>query len=104
MNPALVVLTVSVISGSAAPARAQGTPRGSSVPARSNTYKLEELTGPQIDALNRERTLFILPVGMLARVPETEPPAVAPTIERTLVNDAAFAAKLEDWLARRRRR
>jgi hypothetical protein len=61
MNPALVVLTVSVISASAAPARAQGTPRGSSVPTRSNIYKLEELTWPQIDALNRERTLFILP-------------------------------------------
>ncbi|MGH9176724.1 MAG: creatininase family protein [Vicinamibacterales bacterium] len=28
-------------------------------------YKLEELTWPQIDALDRQRTLFILPVGMI---------------------------------------
>ena len=37
----------------------------SSAPARSKIYKLEELTWPQIDALDRERTLFILPVGMI---------------------------------------
>ena len=28
-------------------------------------YKLEELRWPQIDALDRERTMFILPIGML---------------------------------------
>jgi hypothetical protein len=28
-------------------------------------YKLEELAWPQIAAFDRERTLFILPVGML---------------------------------------
>ena len=28
-------------------------------------YKLEELNWPQIDALDRERTMFILPIGML---------------------------------------
>ena len=56
MNHALMVLMVCVISGSAASARAQGT---------SKIYKLEELTWPQIDALNRDRTLFILPVGMI---------------------------------------
>jgi creatinine amidohydrolase/Fe(II)-dependent formamide hydrolase-like protein len=65
MNQALMVLIVCVMTGSAAPARAQTTPRGSSDSARSKIYKLEELTWPQIDALNRERTLFILPVGML---------------------------------------
>ena len=32
---------------------------------RSRIYKLEELTWPQIDALDRQRTLFILPVGMI---------------------------------------
>lgn len=32
---------------------------------RATVYKLEELRGPQVDALDRERTLFILPVGML---------------------------------------
>src|SRR5687767_1693766 len=40
-KPLNLVLTVSVIRASAAPARAQGTPRGSSVPTRSNVYKLE---------------------------------------------------------------
>jgi len=39
-----------------------------------------------------------------ARVPETVPPAVAPMLEKVLANDAAFEAKLEDWLAQRRER
>jgi creatinine amidohydrolase len=34
-------------------------------PARSKVYKLEELRAPQIEAFDRERTLFILTVGML---------------------------------------
>ena len=41
----------------ASPVSAQST--------RSKVYKLEELRGPQIDALDRQRTLFILPIGML---------------------------------------
>lgn len=64
MNRALTVLMVCAISGSAASARAQATP-GTSAPARSKLYMLEELTWPQIDAFNRDRTLFILPVGMI---------------------------------------
>jgi creatinine amidohydrolase/Fe(II)-dependent formamide hydrolase-like protein len=65
MNQALIVLIVWVITGSAASARDQATERHSSAPARSKIYKLEELTWPQIDALDRQRTLFILPVGMI---------------------------------------
>ena len=66
MNKALIVLIVWVMSGSAAWAREQGaTPRARSAPPDSKIYKLEELTWPQIDALDRERTLFILPVGMI---------------------------------------
>jgi creatinine amidohydrolase len=66
MNQALIVLIVSVIGGSAASAREQGPKqRDSSVPARSNIYKLEELTWPEIDALDRQRTMFILPMGMI---------------------------------------
>jgi creatinine amidohydrolase len=54
------------MSGSAAWARDQGaTQRGGSAPPRSKIYKLEELTWPQIDALDAERTLFMLPVGMI---------------------------------------
>ncbi len=66
MKRALIVLIVWVITGSAASAQAQGASRrGGSVPSRSNIHKLEELTWPQIDALDRERTLFIMPVGMI---------------------------------------
>jgi creatinine amidohydrolase len=64
MNRALMVLMVCVVGASAASARAQATP-GTSAPARSKVYTLEELTWTQIDALNRDRTLFILPVGMI---------------------------------------
>jgi len=66
MNRALTVLIVWVITGSLASARDQGaTERSSTVSTRSKIFKLDELTWPQIDALNRERTLFILPVGMI---------------------------------------
>ena len=65
MKQAVMALIVCVMSVSAAPAPDQATPPRGSIPARSNTYKLDELTWPEIDALNRERTLFILPVGMI---------------------------------------
>ncbi|MEO6391784.1 MAG: creatininase family protein [Pyrinomonadaceae bacterium] len=39
--------------------------RGTDEPKRANIYKIEELTAPQIDALNRDQTIFILPIGML---------------------------------------
>lgn len=64
MKQALLML-ICVITGSAeagpAPAATQREP---SAP-RSRIYKLEELTWPQIDALDRQRTLFILPMGMI---------------------------------------
>jgi len=64
MNRVLAVL-ISLIAGFAASAQGPGTsPRGA-VPPRSRLYRLEELTRPQIDALDRQRTLFILPVGMI---------------------------------------
>jgi creatinine amidohydrolase len=66
MNHALIVLIVWVISSAAASAQEQGaSQRGGAVPPRARIYKLEELTWPQIDALDRQRTLFILPVGMI---------------------------------------
>ncbi len=66
MNQALIVSIVCVMSASATSARDQATTqRDSSAPAGSKIYKIEELTWPQIDALDRERTLFILPVGMI---------------------------------------
>ncbi len=61
-----MVLIVWAVSGSAALAREQGsTQRDRAASPRSNIYKLQELTWPKIDALDRERTLFILPVGMV---------------------------------------
>jgi creatinine amidohydrolase len=66
MNQALIALIVWVMSGSAGSARDQGAPqRDSPAATRSKVYKLEELTWQQIDVLDRQRTLFILPVGMI---------------------------------------
>jgi creatinine amidohydrolase len=66
MKNALIVLIVWGMSGLAAGAQSQGaTQPDRSAPPRSRIYKLEELTWPQIDAFDRERTLFILPVGMI---------------------------------------
>ena len=61
------VLLVSVANGFSAFAQQQPASRHDPALANaSRIYKLEELTWPQIDALDRERTMFILPVGMLA--------------------------------------
>ncbi len=48
-----------------APAVEAPVPRTAADPSRPGVHKLEELRGPQVDALDRERTLFILPVGMI---------------------------------------
>ncbi|AMY07411.1 Creatinine amidohydrolase [Luteitalea pratensis] len=42
-----------------------GTVPSLAQPRDSRIRKLEELAWPQIDALDRERTMFILPIGML---------------------------------------
>jgi creatinine amidohydrolase len=65
MKQALIMLIVCVITGSteAGPGQA-ATQRDRSAPG-SRIHKLEELTSPQIDAFDRQRTLFILPVGMI---------------------------------------
>jgi Creatinine amidohydrolase len=60
------VLMVCAVGAVPAYGQDRGDPqRTSSGSGRSRIYKLEELAWPQIDALNRQRTLFILPVGML---------------------------------------
>ena len=65
MNQALLALIVWIMT-SAAPAQDQAAPqRDSPAATRSKAYKLEELTWKQIDAFDRERTMFILPVGMI---------------------------------------
>jgi creatinine amidohydrolase len=66
MNQALGVLLVCVVIASSPSASQQATtPRDSAARSRSNFFKLEELTWPQIDALDRQQTPFILPVGMI---------------------------------------
>jgi creatinine amidohydrolase/Fe(II)-dependent formamide hydrolase-like protein len=64
MKQALIVLIVWSISGSAAAGEQRPTDRATSA-LRPGVHKLEELTWPQIDAFDRQRTLFILPVGMI---------------------------------------
>jgi creatinine amidohydrolase len=63
MKQALTILIACVIT---APAEA-GLPAAQRdrFSPKSKMYKLEELSWPQIDALDRQRTLFILPVGMI---------------------------------------
>ena len=64
MSRTVVVLIACLTSGAIASAQDANAPqRGLLAP--STIYKLEELRAPQIDALDRERTLFILPVGMI---------------------------------------
>jgi creatinine amidohydrolase len=66
MKRALIMFLVWVFSGSAAsPAEQTAAQRDGSAPPRSRLYMLEELTWPQLDAFDRQRTLFILPVGMI---------------------------------------
>src|SRR6187401_3183445 len=65
MNRLLVMLIWMMMIGFAASAPGQGTSPRRTVPPRSRLYKLEELTRLQIDALDRQRTLFILPLGMI---------------------------------------
>ena len=66
MNRIVVVLLVWLVSGGSGSAQGENSAqRGSRVSPPSRTYKLEELRAPQIDALDRERTLFILLVGMI---------------------------------------
>ena len=66
MKRALIVLLVWAVANSAVSAQNHATgKRQSSASARSKIYRLEELNWPQIDSLKRERTLVLLPVGML---------------------------------------
>lgn len=59
MRHPFVIVVVTALCSCAAPTRNQAD--DSALPI----YHIEELTWPEIDALDRTRTLFILPVGML---------------------------------------
>ena len=64
MKQALITLIIWTIAASAQAGVGPATQRDRTA-AGSRVYKLEELTWPQIDAFDRERTLFILPMGMI---------------------------------------
>jgi creatinine amidohydrolase/Fe(II)-dependent formamide hydrolase-like protein len=64
MKQTLIVLIAWAISGPVAVGGPRPTQREASA-LGSRVHKLEELTWPQIDAFDRLRTLFILPVGMI---------------------------------------
>jgi creatinine amidohydrolase len=88
MYRALVMVSVLFMSASSVMA-----------PPASKIYKLEELTWPQIDALDRQRTLFILPMGVLE---EHGPhlPVGADTLGVTYEANAAakrVSQALPDW-------
>jgi hypothetical protein len=59
------MLIVCVIAASAAAGPRQSAMQRDPSATGSRVYEPEELTWPQIDALDRERTLFILPMGMI---------------------------------------
>jgi creatinine amidohydrolase len=65
MKQALILLIVCVITGSAEAGPGQAATQRDRTAPGSRVYKLEELTWPQIDALDRQRTLLIVPVGMI---------------------------------------
>ena len=65
MKQALIMLIVCVVTGSAEAGAGQAAPQHDRSAPGPRIYKLEELTWPRIDALDRQRTLFILPIGMI---------------------------------------
>jgi creatinine amidohydrolase len=65
MKPALVMSIVCVLTVTVGTGQRQATTQPARSAPGSRVHKVEELTWRQIDALNRQRTLFILPVGML---------------------------------------
>ena len=94
MNLALVgLVSLLMVSPSVWSTGQADTQRGSKV------HKLEELTWPQIDALDRQRTLVILPVGMIEQH-GPHLPVGADTIGVTHEADAAakrVSSALPDW-------
>lgn len=65
MKQALIMLIICVITGYAEAGPGQEAAQRERFAPGSRIHKLEELTWPQIDAFDRQRTMFILPVGMI---------------------------------------
>jgi creatinine amidohydrolase/Fe(II)-dependent formamide hydrolase-like protein len=98
MRQAFILLFVCVIGSAEAGPGQAATQRDRSA-RESRVYKLEELTWPQIDALDRQRTLFILPMGMIEQH-GPHLPVGADTIGVTYEANRAAARvsrALQDW-------
>lgn len=99
MKQPLILFIVSVMSGAAEAAPDQTATERNRAASRPRVHKLEELAWPQIDALDRQRTLFILPVGMLEQH-GPHLPVGADTIALTYEANAAatrVSRALPDW-------
>jgi creatinine amidohydrolase/Fe(II)-dependent formamide hydrolase-like protein len=99
MRQTLVLMIICVVSAlSEARADQTATQRDRSAPG-SRIFKLEQLAFPQIDAFDRQRTLFILPVGMIEQH-GPHLPVGADTIGVTYEANAAatrVGRALPDW-------
>ena len=99
MKQALITLFVCVIAASAEAGPGQPAMQRDRSAAGSRIYKLEELTWPQMDAFDRQRTLFILPIGMIEQH-GPHLPVGADTIGVTYEANAAatrVSRALPDW-------
>jgi creatinine amidohydrolase len=99
MKHALILLIVCVSTNSAEARGGQASAQRNRSASGSGIFKLEELTWPRIEALDRERTLFILPVGMIEQH-GPHLPVGADTIGVTYEANAAAARvrrSLPDW-------
>jgi creatinine amidohydrolase len=99
-TPLTLILIACAIAGSskAGAAHQTGPEPDRSVPG-SRIHELEELAWPEIDALDRQRTLFILPLGMIEQH-GPHLPVGADTIGVTYEANAAAARvsrALPDW-------
>ena len=65
MKRAFILMIVCVVSASSDARAGQSTTQGDRSAPGSRIFKLEQLAFPQIEAFDRQRTLFILPVGMI---------------------------------------
>jgi creatinine amidohydrolase len=99
MKHLLAIVIVLDLMGSAAAGHAQPATQRNRPASPSRVHKLEELNWPQIDAFDRQRTLFILPVGMIEQH-GPHLPVGADTIGVTYeANEAAarVSRALPDW-------
>lgn len=65
MHRTAVALCVGLMSCTGCGQVEAPAPQSATEPSSPRIHKLEELRAPQVDALDRDRTMFILPIGMV---------------------------------------